>query len=212
MTNETRLQNATRFIALAALTVVAFAFTVSAADNPLPSWNDGPAKRSIVDFVSKVTKEGSPDFVPPAARIATFDNDGTLWSEQPLYFQFLFAIDRVKALAPQHLRAVTDCAGTVFQSIAVLSRDTPAPVASAVEGVVDPARLRSALDRLRATLETSDPTATETALAALAEVGVPEHLRSDVGRVRALAGDYEFDEAGAIVARLSRTLSEESAP
>ena len=73
----------------------------SAAD-PLPSWNDGTAKQSIVDFVAKVTKEGSPDFVPPAERIATFDNDGTLWAEQPMYFQFLFAIDRVKALAPQH--------------------------------------------------------------------------------------------------------------
>jgi phosphoserine phosphatase len=59
-------------------------------------------KRSIVEFVAKVTKESSPDFVPSAARIATFDNDGTLWSEHPLYFQFLFALDRVKALAPQH--------------------------------------------------------------------------------------------------------------
>ena len=78
------------------------AFAASAADDPLPSWNDGQAKRSIVDFVAKVTKEGSPDFVPPAARIATFDNDGTLWSEQPLYFQLAFALDRVKALAPQH--------------------------------------------------------------------------------------------------------------
>ena len=68
----------------------------------MPSWNDGPAKKSIVDFVAKVTKEGSPDFVPPAERIATFDNDGTLWAEQPMYFQLLFALDRVKALAPQH--------------------------------------------------------------------------------------------------------------
>ncbi len=70
--------------------------------NPLQSWNDGPAKKSIIDFVAKVTKDGSPDFVPPAERIATFDNDGTLWAEQPLYFQLLFAIDRVKALAPLH--------------------------------------------------------------------------------------------------------------
>ena len=70
--------------------------------DPLPSWNDGAAKKSIVDFVAKVTKEGSPDFVPVAERIATFDNDGTLWCEQPMYFQFLFALDRVKALAPQH--------------------------------------------------------------------------------------------------------------
>ena len=72
------------------------------AQDPLPSWNDGPAKKAIVDFVEKVTKEGSPDFVPAAERIATFDNDGTLWAEQPMYFQFLFALDRVKVLAPQH--------------------------------------------------------------------------------------------------------------
>jgi hypothetical protein len=57
---------------------------------PLPSWNDSAAKKAILEFVAKVTKEGSPDFVPPAERIATFDNDGTLWAEQPLYFQFLF--------------------------------------------------------------------------------------------------------------------------
>jgi hypothetical protein len=69
---------------------------------PLPSWNEGPAKQSIVDFVAKVTRQGSPDFVPPAERVATFDNDGTLWPEQPLYFQLLFALDRVKALAPEH--------------------------------------------------------------------------------------------------------------
>jgi len=75
---------------------------VSAAEDPLPSWNDGAPKKAIVGFVEKVTKDGMPDFVPPAQRIATFDNDGTLWAEHPLYFQFLFAIDRVKALAPQH--------------------------------------------------------------------------------------------------------------
>lgn len=72
------------------------------AADPLPSWNDGPAKQSIINFVTKVTKAGSPDFVPAPERIATFDNDGTLWSEQPMYFQLLFAVDRVKALAPQH--------------------------------------------------------------------------------------------------------------
>jgi phosphoglycolate phosphatase-like HAD superfamily hydrolase len=73
-----------------------------AAADPLPSWNDGLAKESITDFVAKVTKEGSPDFVPPAERIAVFDNDGTLWSEQPMYFQLAFILDRVKALAPEH--------------------------------------------------------------------------------------------------------------
>ena len=68
----------------------------------LPSWNDGKAKQSIIAFVAKVSKAGSPDFVPPAERIATFDNDGTLWAEQTMYFQLFFALDRVKALAPQH--------------------------------------------------------------------------------------------------------------
>src|SRR5262245_49590213 len=68
----------------------------------LPSWNAGAAKTAILEFVTQVTREGGPDYVPPAERIATFDNDGTLWAEQPLYFQLLFAIDRVKALAPQH--------------------------------------------------------------------------------------------------------------
>jgi len=66
------------------------------------SWNDGKARKSIVAFVERVTKEGSPDFVPPAERIAVFDNDGTLWSEQPMYFQLFFALDRVRALAPKH--------------------------------------------------------------------------------------------------------------
>ncbi len=72
------------------------------AGDPLPSWNDGPAKKSVVEFVAKVTKEGGSDFVQASERIATFDNDGTLWAEQPMYFQFLFALDRVKTLAPQH--------------------------------------------------------------------------------------------------------------
>jgi phosphoserine phosphatase len=68
----------------------------------LPSWNDGTAKKAITDFVAKVTKEGGPDYVPIPERIAVFDNDGTLWSEQPMYVQMVFAFDRVKALAPQH--------------------------------------------------------------------------------------------------------------
>ncbi|RUU35377.1 haloacid dehalogenase-like hydrolase, partial [Mesorhizobium sp. M6A.T.Ca.TU.002.02.2.1] len=68
----------------------------------LASWNDGEAKQSIVRFVESVTKEGSADFVPVPERIAVFDNDGTLWGEQPMYFQLLFALDRVKVLAPQH--------------------------------------------------------------------------------------------------------------
>src|SRR5262245_25375937 len=68
----------------------------------LPSWNDGPTKQAILSFVAKTTTSGSPDFVPPEQRIATFDNDGTLWCEQPMYTQLLFALDRVKELAPQH--------------------------------------------------------------------------------------------------------------
>ena len=72
------------------------------ATDPLPSWNDGPAKQSIIAFVEKVTNPGSPDFVPMPERIATFDNDGTLWNEEPLPVQLFFVIDRVKALAPQH--------------------------------------------------------------------------------------------------------------
>ena len=79
-----------------------FTTTIARAVDPLPSWRDGKAKQSIVDFVAKVTKEGSPNFVPVAERIATFDNDGTLWAEQPMYFQLAFALDRVKVLAPQH--------------------------------------------------------------------------------------------------------------
>ena len=73
-----------------------------AQTDPLPSWNDGAAKQAIVDFVNAVTREGSPDFVPVPERIATFDNDGTLWIEQPMYVQFAFALDRVKELAPLH--------------------------------------------------------------------------------------------------------------
>ena len=72
------------------------------AVDPLPSWNDGPAKEAVLDFVARVTNPASPDFVPEPERIATFDNDGTLWAEQPLYFQLFFTIDRVKALAPEH--------------------------------------------------------------------------------------------------------------
>jgi len=87
---------------IAVLAITLAGFTSTYAQDQLPSWNDGATKQSIVNFVAKVTKEGSPDFVPPAERIATFDNDGTLWCEQPMYFQLLFALDRVKALAPQH--------------------------------------------------------------------------------------------------------------
>jgi len=78
------------------------------AADPLPSWNDTGPKRAIIAFVDKVTTPGSPGYVPPAERIATFDNDGTLWAEQPVYFQFLYIADRVKALAPQHAEWQTE--------------------------------------------------------------------------------------------------------
>jgi phosphoglycolate phosphatase-like HAD superfamily hydrolase len=73
-----------------------------AQTDPLPSWNDTGPKKAILKFVAEATAPGSPTFVPPAERISTFDNDGTLWAEQPMYFQLAFALDRVKALAPQH--------------------------------------------------------------------------------------------------------------
>ena len=85
-----------------ALGVVLGVSIATAADEPLPSWNDGPAKQSILAFVEKVTREGSPDFVPVPERIAVFDNDGTLWVEQPAYTQLQLLIDRIKALAPEH--------------------------------------------------------------------------------------------------------------
>ena len=89
--------------AVAAIVIaLGLAGTVSSAADALPSWNEGAAKKSIVAFVARVTTQGSPDFVPPSERIATFDNDGTLWAEQPMYFQLFFAVDRVKALAPKH--------------------------------------------------------------------------------------------------------------
>jgi phosphoserine phosphatase len=75
---------------------------VANAQDALPSWNDGSTKQAILNFVTAVTREGSPDFVPPAERIAVFDNDGTLWTEQPIPVQMVFALDRVKLLAPQH--------------------------------------------------------------------------------------------------------------
>ena len=81
---------------------LAFTTTISMAADPLPSWNEGPAKKAIIEFVTKVTRPGSSDFVPVPERIATFDNDGTLWCEQPLPVQLYFVLDRVKALAPQH--------------------------------------------------------------------------------------------------------------
>jgi phosphoserine phosphatase len=91
-----------RFVSVALVLGLAAASSAAAQTDPLPSWNDGPSKQAIVKFVADVTKEGAPTFVAPPERIAVFDNDGTLWSEQPIYFQIAFALDRVKAVAPQH--------------------------------------------------------------------------------------------------------------
>lgn len=89
------------FLPALVLLAAACARPVTAAD-PLPSWNDGATKSAIIAFVERVTKKGSPNFVEPYDRIATFDNDGTLWAERPIYFQLLFALDRVRAMAPDH--------------------------------------------------------------------------------------------------------------
>jgi phosphoglycolate phosphatase-like HAD superfamily hydrolase len=97
-----RLGRTQNSIAVALFVALAFTTAASQTTDPLPSWNDGAAKKSIIEFIAKVTKPGSKDFVPQAERIATFDNDGTLWAEKPLPFQLLFSLDRVKVLAPQH--------------------------------------------------------------------------------------------------------------
>src|SRR5215813_12246551 len=89
-------------ILLAGTGVISAAPAQQPASDPLPSWNDGTPKSAIIDFVGRVTRETSPDFVLAPERVATFDNDGTLWAEQPIYAQFAFAIDRVRALASKH--------------------------------------------------------------------------------------------------------------
>ncbi len=92
------LMTVTRIVLIAIVTLV---YTSVSADD-LPSWNDGKTKQSIIDFVEKVTDKNSPDYVPPAERIATFDNDGCLWSEQPVYFQLAFVVYQIKKMAPGH--------------------------------------------------------------------------------------------------------------
>src|SRR5277367_6713774 len=98
----------------------------------LPSWSDGPAKQSILDFVNKVTTAGGPDFVPAADRIAVFDNDGTLWAEQPFPVQLVFVLDRVRALAAQHPEWKDQ---QPFK--AVLENDMKALVAAGMAGLVE---------------------------------------------------------------------------
>ncbi len=103
-----------------------------AKDDPLPSWNEGVAKSNIIEFVNTVSNPSNRAYVPPAERIATFDNDGALWSERPVYFQLLFAIDQVKALAPQHPEWKTT---QPFQ--AVLENDMQALAASGEHGLLE---------------------------------------------------------------------------
>jgi phosphoserine phosphatase len=93
------MRHATTILAILLIVWVA---TVSAESDPLPSWTDGPAKESITAFVTDVTGADGPNFVPPAQRIAVFDNDGALWVEQPIYTQLAFVLDRIEELAPEH--------------------------------------------------------------------------------------------------------------
>jgi phosphoglycolate phosphatase-like HAD superfamily hydrolase len=95
-------RNALRSLTLAGAILFAGQVAAFAQTDPLPSWNDGVPKKAITDFVARVTTQGSPDFVPVEERIATFDNDGTLWTEMPFYFQMAFAFDRIREMAPQH--------------------------------------------------------------------------------------------------------------
>jgi phosphoserine phosphatase len=124
-----KLTRRTVLVAAAALLVAAPAL---AQTDPLPSWNDTGPKAAIVAFVERVTREGSSDFVPEPERIATFDNDGTLWVEHPMYTQLAFALDRVKALAPQHADWTTT---QPFQ--AVLEGDMKALAASGEKGLME---------------------------------------------------------------------------
>ena len=98
------MKNKIKFVVFLAICLSVFCFVGTAvmAADPIPSWNDNTPKKSIIAFVQKVTQEGSSEFVPSSERIAVFDNDGTLWAEQPMYFQLAFALDQVKAFALQH--------------------------------------------------------------------------------------------------------------
>jgi len=115
------------------------ASTFPAKTNPLPSWSESPTREAILDFIRAVTDEGGEDFVPPSERIATFDNDGTLWVEYPIYTQFLFTIERLKALAPQHPE------WQIMQPFkAVLEDDREKVGASGVKGLMDLTAVASA--------------------------------------------------------------------
>ena len=118
-------------MAMLALTLTGCSCTAVIDKDPLPSWNEGIAKTNIIKFVHAVTDKANAGYVQPAERIATFDNDGTLWTERPVYFQLLFAIDRVKQLAPQHPEWQTT---QPFK--AVLENDMQTLAASGEEGLI----------------------------------------------------------------------------
>ncbi|RWQ63143.1 HAD family hydrolase [Mesorhizobium sp.] len=125
------IQTAARAVVVS-LTIALTPAIALAQSDPLPSWNDTAPKAAIVEFVEKVSKEGSPDFVPEPERIAVFDNDGTLWVEHPMYVQLAFALDRVKAEAPSHPEWATT---QPFQ--AVLEGDMKALAAAGEKGLVE---------------------------------------------------------------------------
>ena len=127
----TRMARLLTLLALALVVALLAGIPAGAQPDPLPSWNDGPAKQAILAFVQAATDTSSAQYLPPDQRIATFDNDGTLWSEQPIYFQFAFVLDRVKALAPRHPEWKTT---QPFK--AVLDRDLPALAAAGEHGLV----------------------------------------------------------------------------
>lgn len=119
-------------VGLALALVGALPATIANAQDRLPSWNDGPSKTAIVGFVNAVTDQSGPDYVPPAERIATFDNDGTLWKEAPVYTQVVFAFDRVKAMASDHPEWKNNPALK-----AVLDGDLKALAALGMKGLMD---------------------------------------------------------------------------
>jgi phosphoglycolate phosphatase-like HAD superfamily hydrolase len=123
-----RLRRSSSSFLVAAVLIAAAA--VASAD-PLPSWIDGASKKSIVEFVTRVSRENSADYVAPRERIAVFDNDGTLWAEQPMYFQLAFALDRVRTLSAIHPEWRTTAP---FKD--VLASDTKALVASGQQGLL----------------------------------------------------------------------------
>lgn len=128
----TRRSLQVRLVALVTFAGLLLAPLLSLAQEVLPSWNDGPTKTTIVDFVTSVTTKGGDRFVPIEDRIAVFDNDGTLWTEHPIYFQFAFMLDRVKALAPQHPEWKEN---EPFKSI--LAGDMKGLAASGEKGIVE---------------------------------------------------------------------------